>query len=87
MRDLKAWLRDTVFPLWAEKGVDRAGGGFYEALDANAEPLPVDRRFRVASRQTYAFITAGRLGWDGPAAAPPLSRTGALAPFAFWTRP
>lgn len=66
MRDLKSWLRDTVFPLWAEKGVDRVGGGFYEALDANAEPLPIDRRFRVASRQTYAFITAGRLGWDGP---------------------
>ena len=31
MRDLKSWLRDTVFPLWAEKGVDRVGGGFYEA--------------------------------------------------------
>jgi mannose-1-phosphate guanylyltransferase/mannose-6-phosphate isomerase len=66
MRDLKAWLRDVVFPLWAEKGVDRVGGGFYEQLDANAEPLPVDRRFRVASRQTYAFIVAGQLGWDGP---------------------
>jgi len=66
MRDLKAWLRDVVFPLWAEKGVDRVNGGFYEALDANADPLPVDRRFRVASRQTYAFITAGRLGWNGP---------------------
>ena len=66
MRDLGAWLRDTVFPLWAAKGVDRVGGGFYELLDANAEPLPVDRRFRVAARQTYAFIAAGQLGWDGP---------------------
>ena len=66
MRDLKAWLRDTTFPLWAEKGIDGVGGGFYELLDANAEPLPVDRRFRVAARQTYAFIAAGQIGWNGP---------------------
>jgi mannose-6-phosphate isomerase len=66
MRDLRAWLRETVFPLWAAKGIDSVGGGFYESLDANAEPLPVDRRFRVAARQTYAFIAAGQLGWSGP---------------------
>jgi mannose-6-phosphate isomerase len=66
MRDLKAWLRDVVFPLWAAKGIDTVGGGFYELLDADAAPLPVDRRCRVAARQTYAFIAAGQLGWDGP---------------------
>lgn len=63
--DLCRWLVRDAAPLWARAGVD-AAGGFHEALDWTATPLPVPRRTRVTGRQIYSFAEAGRLGWDGP---------------------
>ncbi|MGE0044817.1 MAG: AGE family epimerase/isomerase [Hyphomonadaceae bacterium] len=61
--DIRAWLFEAALPLWAEKGVDPAGG-FYEALDFEGRPVePGFRRTRVVARQTYVFAHAGRLGW------------------------
>ena len=62
---LKAWLLDAAAPLWAAAGADPAGG-FRERIDlASGKGTEEPRRTRVQPRQIYAFIAAGRLGWDG----------------------
>jgi mannose/cellobiose epimerase-like protein (N-acyl-D-glucosamine 2-epimerase family) len=62
------WLRDAVYPLWSQNGIDPVSGGFVEALDQNGAALAWARRARVQPRQVYAFAQARRLGWHGEVA-------------------
>lgn len=61
------WLYEEALPLWAAAGVDRAHGGFHEALSLEGEPLALPKRIRTMARQVYAFSAAKMRGWDGPA--------------------
>ena len=65
-KPLQAWLFDHALPLWAERGVDRQAGGFFEkiALDGRATNDP--RRTRLVARQVFSFAAAGEMGWGGP---------------------
>lgn len=64
-----AWLYDSLFPLWLDRGWDRRGG-FVEALDPSGEPLADrPRRGRVAPRQVFGFSEAVLQGWDPAGAA------------------
>ncbi len=63
---LLLWLKDEALPLWWAKGADHDGGGFYEMLRLDGEPVAADRRARVQARQIYAYAVGGRLGWTGP---------------------
>lgn len=63
------WLVDEAYPLWAQAGVDHAGFGFFEKLDAGGRPIRSPRRARVVGRQIYCFSQAARFGWTGPAQA------------------
>ena len=58
----KAWLTKDVYPLWSQKGIDKANGGFVESLTFEGEPMDVPRRAMVQSRQIYSFLTGSRLG-------------------------
>jgi mannose/cellobiose epimerase-like protein (N-acyl-D-glucosamine 2-epimerase family) len=60
----RAWLFEAALPLWAERGVDRVDGGFYEELDSSARPTDrAFKRVRVTCRQIYVFSHAALLGW------------------------
>jgi N-acylglucosamine 2-epimerase/mannose-6-phosphate isomerase len=61
----------SALPFWADAGVDRAHGGFHEALDLEGRPAGgAFRRLRVTCRQIYVFSHAATLGWpDGLSAA------------------
>jgi len=60
----RAWMFEAALPLWAERGVDRVDGGFYEELDLNGRPTACDfKRVRVMCRQIYVFSHASLLGW------------------------
>jgi len=63
---LKGWLLEHAYPLWATVGRDRAGGGFFEKIDTSGAPVEAPRRVRVVARQIYAYAMAGELGWTGP---------------------
>jgi mannose-6-phosphate isomerase len=65
--DLLDWLLSDALPLWAQHGVDRAGGGFYEKLGHDLAPIEEPRRARLVARQIYCFAVGGALGWDGEA--------------------
>lgn len=57
------WLKNAALPLWADAGVDSAGG-FFEQLDQNGQPVAnLPRRARVVARQTYVFAIATERGW------------------------
>lgn len=62
----RRWLFASALPLWATVGADEQGWGYEERIDAEGRPVREPRRLRVQARQTYAFATAGALGWDGP---------------------
>ncbi|MGA0603403.1 AGE family epimerase/isomerase [Caulobacter sp. KR2-114] len=62
---LTAWLRDTAFPLWAERGPDRVLGGWHDRLDQSGEPAAGPQRARVQARQVWTFAQAPRFGWAG----------------------
>lgn len=64
---LISWFTESALPTWAERGVDRVQGGFFERVDEAGRPLEGPRRTRVVSRQIYVFCVANRLGWSGPA--------------------
>jgi mannose-6-phosphate isomerase len=64
---LRDWLLNDALPLWAEKGVDRAQGGFYERLNRDLSPYEEPRRARLVSRQIYCFAAGYDMGWDGAA--------------------
>ncbi len=59
---LEDWFVTRALPLWAEAGID-AAGGFYESLDSAGAPVPGRRRVRVQCRQIYTFSEAARRGW------------------------
>lgn len=62
---VRAWMFDAALPFWAERGVDRVRGGFYEELDLAGRPTDVSfKRTRVICRQIYAFSHGALLGWD-----------------------
>ena len=61
------WLFEETLPLWSTRGVDERHGGFYEALDFDANPLMKPKRMRTMARQVYAFAVAKARGWNGPA--------------------
>ena len=65
---LRTWLVGDALPLWADKGVDRAQGGFYERLNRDLTPYEEPRRARLVSRQIYCFAAGHDMGWDGAAA-------------------
>jgi mannose-6-phosphate isomerase len=60
------WLMDQALPLWAEKGLDRAHGGFFDLVDLKGQSVPGPRRGRVQGRQAWVFALAGTMGWQGP---------------------
>jgi mannose-1-phosphate guanylyltransferase/mannose-6-phosphate isomerase len=62
----RRWLQTSALPLWWTLGADHEGGGFFEALDENGEPVRGARRARVQTRQAFCYLAAGRLGWTGP---------------------
>jgi mannose/cellobiose epimerase-like protein (N-acyl-D-glucosamine 2-epimerase family) len=68
-RSAKAWLVQSMLPLWTSAGFDLATGQFVEALDADCHPLTLPRRTLVQARQIFVCCAAGRLGWRGPWAA------------------
>jgi len=63
---LERWLFERALPLWWEVGADRAGGGYYEAIDLNGKPVARPHRARSIARMVFAYCEAGRLGWSGP---------------------
>lgn len=66
---VRAWMFDAALPFWAERGVDRVDGGFYEELAPNGAPTACDhKRVRTMCRQTYVFAHAAMLGWRPGAA-------------------
>src|SRR5215469_5438413 len=60
------WLMDRALPLWAEQGLDRMHGGFFDLVDMNGRSVAGPRRGRVQGRQTWVFALAGAMGWRGP---------------------
>lgn len=64
-RDRRDWLFEEALPLWADAGIDPAGG-FHDRLDDHGRPLPGPKRLRVQGRQVFVFAEAGRIGWPGP---------------------
>lgn len=60
----RRWLFGEALPLWAERGLDPAGG-FHDQLDDDARPVDAPKRARVQARQVMVFAEAGRLGWAG----------------------
>ena len=68
-QQLREWLFAEALPLWSTSGVDRVRGGFFEKLGVDGASIEEPRRTRLVARQIYAFATAARLSWDGPARA------------------
>lgn len=60
------WLNRCAFPVWSSQGFDASAQIFRESLEHDYTPGPGLHRLRVQSRQTFAFMQAGALGWDGP---------------------
>jgi mannose/cellobiose epimerase-like protein (N-acyl-D-glucosamine 2-epimerase family) len=60
---LAHWLRAEALPLWAQCGVDRTCGGFYEKLTHEGVVVEEPRRTRLVARQIYVFAIAGESGW------------------------
>jgi mannose-6-phosphate isomerase len=60
------WLMDQALPLWADQGVDRAHGGFFDLIDMEGQAVPGPKRGRVQGRQSWVFALAGTMGWQGP---------------------
>jgi mannose-6-phosphate isomerase len=63
---LRSWLLHRALKLWLEHGVDRAAGGFHEALAPDGYACDASfRRLRVVTRQIYVFSAAHRAGLEG----------------------
>ncbi|MCC7268557.1 MAG: N-acylglucosamine 2-epimerase, partial [Caulobacteraceae bacterium] len=45
----RQWLFDEALPLWAERGLDPAGG-FHDQLDDTGQPVAAPKRARVQAR-------------------------------------
>jgi len=61
---VRSWMFDEALPFWADRGVDRADGGFVEQLDFDGKDAgAAGKRTRVTCRQIYVFSHAALLGW------------------------
>lgn len=60
------WLMDQALPLWADQGLDRAHGGFFDLVNLNGQSVAGPKRGRVQGRQSWVFALAGTMGWRGP---------------------
>lgn len=65
-RRYECWLMEKALPLWADKGVDRLSGGFFDLVDLAGEPVHGPKRGRVQGRQSWVFAVSGTMGWHGP---------------------
>jgi len=74
----RAWLLESMLPLWTSAGFDETTGQFVEALDADGRPLALPRRALVQARQMVVCCAGGRLGWRGPWAERVAAAGGAL---------
>ena len=73
--EMRVWMLGTLLPFWAETGVDRRHGGFFEKLSLDRQPVvEADKRVRVQARQIYVFSHAHCLG--APARALATARQG-----------
>lgn len=59
--ELITWMKEKAFPFWAQNGVDRITGGFFELLDHGGRPIERPRRARLTARQIYCFAMADML--------------------------
>ena len=67
---LYTWLLQRAWPLWLDRGVDRARGGFFETLDLRTHLCAAPfRRLRVVARQIFVFSQAHAAGVPGAAQA------------------
>ncbi|MFZ3231172.1 MAG: AGE family epimerase/isomerase [Pseudobdellovibrio sp.] len=55
------WLKESVFPLWNQHGIDPKNGSFVESLSLQGLPIDLPRRALVQARQIYAYSTAAKL--------------------------
>ena len=62
---MRGWLLDVAVPLWASRG-RTASGLFAERMTMEGVPDPAYFRSFVQARHIFAFVAAGRMGWDGP---------------------
>lgn len=60
------WLMDQALPLWADKGLDRVHGGFFDLVNLSGQSVAGPKRGRVQGRQCWVFALAGTMGWRGP---------------------
>ena len=81
---LRDWLINAAYPLWARAGYDPVHGGFHERLASDGAVAGDTRRARVQVRQVYAFANAPALGWTGDPV--PLVRGGLEFFFAHYRR-
>lgn len=65
VRRFEHWLMNRALPLWADKGVDRRHGGFFDLVNLEGEPLAGPKRARVQGRQSWVYARAGAMGWNG----------------------
>ena len=57
------WYFDDTLPIWSEKIIDTAGGGFHEALDNNLTGISTNgKRVMVQARLCFTFAQASCLG-------------------------
>ncbi len=56
------WLRNDVFPLWSDYGIDKKNGGFVESLSFDGRNTFEPRRALVQARQIYSFTEAAKMG-------------------------
>ncbi len=64
--EIRRWLTEDAYPVWADTGVDPRTGGFQEAVRLDGAVVDAPRRARVQPRQIYSYALAERLGWRGP---------------------
>ena len=60
------WLMDQALPLWADKGLDRVHGGFFDLVNLEGQSVAGPKRGRVQGRQSWVFALSGTMGWRGP---------------------
>jgi len=64
-REARDWLFEEALPLWAEVGMDPAGG-FHDQIGDDRAAVAAPKRLRVQGRQIFVYAEAARMGWSGP---------------------
>lgn len=65
VRQARGWLLDVAAPLWATRG-RTTSGLFAERITLEGVPDASYFRCFVQARHIFAFVAAGRMGWQGP---------------------